>query len=293
MTSQLCAHILLSASQIALVATGFAVLFLVFPRFFHFAHGSIYTLAACVTYGAVEFAKLPMWTAILLGVIMAGIVGVAIELLVYRSLRMNLSGGAGLLIAALGLLVVIQNVTSLFFGDETRRLSAKGAAGGLTILEARLTEVQVITIAVGVVLPIGVWSLLRFSRAGKIMRAVGSSPDLAITFGVPVESAFVTAFFVASSLAAIAGILVGFDTGVSPTMGFRIMLFAVAAVIAGGADSVPGAMLGSLLISCFYHLTAWVLPTQWQDANVFFALVGFLLLRPQGLLGRLTMKTRV
>ena len=101
------------------------------------------------------------------------------------------------------------------------------------------------------------------------------------------------AFLVGSALAGVAGVLLAYDTDMIPTMGFRALLIGMVAMIIGGVGSIPGVAAGSVLLGLAQHFTAWWLSSQWQDAMVFVIMIFFLLLRPQGFLGRPLRKATV
>jgi branched-chain amino acid transport system permease protein len=106
--------------------------------------------------------------------------------------------------------------------------------------------------------------------------------------GIPTRRIRIQALGLASALGGLAAILTGFDTDLTPDMGFRALLLGVVATVVGGAGSLPGSLLGGLLVGLIQHLGAWFLSTQWQDALIFGLLICFLLWWPRGLLGATT-----
>ena len=118
------------------------------------------------------------------------------------------------------------------------------------------------------------------------MRAVTTDPELADAVGISRDNTLLLAICIGSTLAGGTGFLIGYDTALTPAGSFGVLLIAVTAVIVGGIGSIPGAMLGGLLVGVAQHVGVWKLPVQWQDAIVFVILILFLLLRPQGFLGK-------
>ena len=188
--------------------------------------------------------------------------------------------------------IVLQNLISLGFGDDTKILRVGAGAIGFSVLGARVTGVQVVIVAVstGVLLALG--ALLKLTRLGRMMRAVSNDPELARSVGIEVQTVLLWAAALGSFLAGAGGVLVALDVNMVPTMGMRILLMSVVAVVIGGED-ITGVMLGALLVAFVQHLGVWRLPTQWQDTIVFSALILFLLFRPQGFLGRPARKASV
>lgn len=283
--SQALANGFAAGSSFALVAIGFALIYWA-AGFFHFAHGAIITVGA---YAAYTFVTLLGWSPILgvpLAISVAMLVGAGIEICAYRPLRRSGASSSILLLASLGLFVAVQNVLSVLFGDVTLTLRAGPAGEAFQILGARVTWVQLDTAVIATALALLVWVGVRFTRAGCMIRAVATDSDLARAVGIPTDLTFVAVLAVGSMLAGAAGILIAYDTGLTPMMGFNALLMGFVAAIVGGVQSIIGVFLAGLLVGGLRHLGVWKLPTQWQDAIVFAVLILFLLLRPQGIFGR-------
>lgn len=276
----------------ALVALGFGLIFQA-CRFFHFAHGGVYAVAAYLTYFFMHLHGWSWWTAFPSATLGAALFGAGLDASVYRQLRRRSASSLVLLIASLGLLVAIQNCLSLAFGDATLTLRSGTVLEGVALAGARITEIQILTVGTGVLLPFCLWLCLQHSTWGKMTRAVSSDSELSSVIGIDRDLIICQTFAVGSGLAAVAAILIGYDTDLTPSMGFRALLMGVVAVIVGGVGSMPGAVVGGLLVGMAQHLGVWILPTQWQDAIVFVVLITFLCIRPHGFLGTPLTKLRV
>jgi len=289
--TQLFVEGLFAGSVYALIALGFGLIYST-TRVFHFAHAAIYTAAAYLAYSG-GLLGLKLYVAIPLAVILASMLGGLLEIVVYRPLRKKEASPVILLLASLGLLIVIQNAISLLFGDGAKSIRGSAVSEGLAIFEARITAIQVGIMISSVLLLALCWAFIKYSNKGKAMAAVANDPELARIVGIELDQVILFTFVLGSALAAIASILISFDTDMTPTMGFDALLMGVVAAIVGGIGSIPGAFLGGLLVGMAQHLGVWKLPTQWQDAIVFGILIIFLLLRPQGLLGKPLKKAAV
>jgi branched-subunit amino acid ABC-type transport system permease component len=164
---------------------------------------------------------------------------------------------------------------------------------GLPVLGARITPIQIVIIATSVMLVFLVAFWLKKSKIGKAMRAVANDPELASISGINSNKVILWTFAIGSALAGVAGILVALDVDMTPTMGMNALMMGVVAVIIGGVGSIPGVALGALLLGLAQHLGVWKISSQWQDAIAFIILFGFLLVRPQGFLGRKVKKVEV
>jgi branched-subunit amino acid ABC-type transport system permease component len=189
-----------------------------------------------------------------------------------------------MLLASLGLFVVIQNLISLAFGDDTKSIRRGVVAEGIPVLGARITVLQIEIILVGLGLSVCA-AALQGSRMGRFIRAVANDLELSRVVGIDCDAVILRSFALGSSFAGVAAILASLDTDMTPTIGFNALLIGVVAAIAGGIGSGWGAIFGGLLLGFAQNLGVWVLPTRWQDAITFAILLIFLLARPQGFFG--------
>jgi len=291
MLPQLFVNGLIAGSIYALVALGFGLIYST-TRFFHFAHGAVYAVGAYLTYAGWLWG-LSLYIAIPLAVIGTSALGALLDIAVYRPLRKKGASSLILLLASLGLFIVIQNLISLIFGDDTKTIRSGAVTEGLPIFDARITPIQITIIAVSVPLLALCSVFMRRTKIGKVMRAVANDPELARVVGIESDQIVLFTFVLGSALAAIAAILISLDTDMTPMMGFYALLMGVVAVIAGGVGSIPGSALGGLLVGMAQHLGVWKISTQWQDTIVFLILIFFLLFRPQGFLGKAVKKVSV
>lgn len=273
-----------AGSGYALIALGFGLIFQS-TRFFNLNHGAVLTAAAYLYFLLVVPLMFPWPIALVTVIAAAAVLGCASELGVFRPLRKSRTSTAVPLIASLGLLIVVTNLISLLFGDETRSLNVDSVPEGFILLGAHITRTQIIMICTGLALSVSVWAFLKLTRLGKMIRAVSADNELSLIVGIDRDQIVLGIFALGSALAAVAGILIGYDTNLVPVMGFKAILIGVVAFIIGGTGSVLGALPGGLFVGLVQHLGILVLPTEWQDAIVYVLLILFLLVRPQGFLG--------
>jgi len=289
--SQLIANALITAAIIALVAVGFQLIFQT-ARFFHFAHGVIITCGAYCAYWLTREGT-PFTAALILSVLFCAALGSAIWVFTYRPLQARGAGPTILLLASLGSYIVIQNVISLWFGNDTKTIRQGVVHEGLEILGARITPVQALTMLTSAVLIVGLHFFLQKTRIGNAMRAVANDPELAMISGIDSNRVFIGTFAIGSALAGVAGILMALDIDMNPQMGMNALLMGVVAVIIGGVNSIPGVALGALLLGMAQNFGVWKISSQWQDAIAFIILLAFLLFRPQGFMGKKVKKATI
>ena len=317
---QLAINSLIAASVYALIALSFSLIYST-TRFFHFAHGAVYVAGAYSAYVVVdalrrvasvaaEVGRVPsgyaglvgmdggvtllgMAVAGLVAMIVATVLGGLMELGVYRPLRRRLATPVVLLIASLGMYIVLQNVISAVFGDDTKTIRTWPVREGLNILGARITPVQIIIIGTTVVLFVATILILKYTKAGTAMRALAANPELARVVGMDTDRVILYTFLVGSALCGAAGVLISLDIDMTPTMGLNALLMGVVAAIVGGIGSLPGAALGALLLALAQNFGVWKIPSQWQDAIAFAILLVFLVFRPAGMFGVRVRKVRI
>jgi len=283
---------LLAASMWALVGVGFALVFRV-AKFFHFAHGVVFTIGAYSTYLFNVWLQLPLFVAIAAGIVSSTILGFVIESIVYRPLRKRNSQPLVLLLASLGVYIVLQNLISLIFGDATKSVRSKVVKEGVKVFGARITPVQILMMSTSVILIVVVAVLLKKTRLGRAMRAVANDQELARVSGIDTNRVYLWTFALGSALAGAAGILIALDVDMTPTMGMNALMMGVVVVIIGGAGSIPGIAIGALLLGMAQHLGVGWIGAQWQDAIAFVILLAFLLVRPEGVMGKKLRKATV
>jgi branched-subunit amino acid ABC-type transport system permease component len=231
--------------------------------------------------------------SVVLAIASATLVGILCEILVYRPMRKRNVPSLAYLIASIGLYVVLQNCISLYFGDDTKIINTTEVTVGNEIYGAYITNVQIVTIIVSIVLFITVNLFLHFTATGKSIRAVASNPELCNIYGIPSNRVILIAFGIGSALAAIAGILSAMDTNMTPTFGFNLLLYGVVAMIIGGVGSTGGLIVGSLLVATAQHLSAYYIDTKWMDAVTYIILILFLIWKPLGFSGMRLRKVEI
>jgi len=221
----------------------------------------------------------------LLSMAACAVLGILIERLAYRPVRRE--ARLTLLITAIGVSLFIENVAQLLFGADPKFFPSLAPSADFVVAGVRLTSEQLTVIAVSFLLMI----LLRFfilkTRTGKAMRAVSFSLDASKLMGISTDKIIAITFALGSALAAAAGVLIGMQIPkIDPLMGIIYGLKAFVAAVLGGIGSIPGAVLGGLLIGVSEVMVVGYLSSTYRDAIAFGILILVLILRPQGLLGR-------
>ncbi len=278
----------------ALIALGYTMVYGIL-RFINFAHGDVYMVGAFAAYflaralGISEAHNVSpaVALAVLLGSMLAcALLGVIIERSAYRPVRR--SSRLTALITAIGVSLFLENAGLRVFGADPKFFPQLIPPRTLEIIPGVLmTNHQITVLAVSVVLMVGLTLFIQRTRTGKAMRAVAFNRDAAALMGIAVDRIITVTFAIGSALAAAAGVLVGLtNPKIDPLMGIMPGIKAFVAAVLGGIGSVPGAMIGGLLMGVSEYMVVGYVSSTYRDAIAFVILILVLLFRPAGLLGR-------
>lgn len=281
---QLLINGLIVGSIYALVALGFTIIYKT-VRFFHFAHGVIYTAGAYCAYSLSVSLGLHPILCFLVASGLAAILGIAIDRIAYVPLRKHNAPGLVFLVASFGVFTFLQNLFQLLYGAQILTLRTGPVTEGHLIFGAVITNIQILILVASCVVLAVLWLVVERTRLGRAIRAVADDPVGAAVSGVYSEKIILSAFAIGSAVAGMAGILISLETNIEPTMGLNAILKGIIAAIIGGIGSVPGALLGGFFLGVVENLGIWKIQAGWKDCIAFAVLIIFLLLRPGGIIG--------
>ena len=286
-------------------ATGLTLVYSV-RKFANFAHGDIMTFGAYIAYLVNVGWRMNILWGLGLAVVLAALVGVVMELLVFRKLANR--GPVQNLVASIGITLILQNAVKAAFGTEIHTYNVLPVQD---VPLLRLTPTQfvsinllrdVLPISVSLVLIVALHLLLTRTTLGKAMRATSDNPDLARASGINTRNVILWTWAISGGMAAVAGLLLAVVTDVRTSLGFDVLLFLFAAAIIGGIGSAYGAMVGGFLVGIAQQLgvafLAWLgrpdvlridQATAYSPVVAFVIMIVVLILRPEGLgSGRVT-----
>jgi branched-chain amino acid transport system permease protein len=277
----------------ALIALGYTMVYGIL-RLINFAHGDVYMVGAFAAYFLARWtgagganASLGAAILVLLGAMLfCALLGVLIELLAYRPVRR--SSRITALITAIGVSLLLENLGIRIFGADPKFFPQLIAPQRVEILPGvMVTNHQITVVAVSFLLMVGLTLFIQKTRTGKAMRAVAFHRDAASLMGIPVNRIITITFAIGSALAAAAGVLVGLtNPKIEPLMGIMPGIKAFVAAVLGGIGSIPGAVIGGLLMGVSEYLVVGYISSTYRDAIAFIILILVLLIKPAGLLGR-------
>lgn len=273
-------------SVYAIIALGYTMVYGI-AKMLNFAHGDIIMVGGFTTFTVVSTMGGSPLLGVLAAVVVCTVLGVTVERVAYRPLRG--ASPLAVLITAIGVSYLLQNVVLLIFGSNARQFTSvvnvpplKLAGGALSI-----SGVTIVTIAACIIIMIGLMLFINKTKIGQAMLAVSEDRGAATLMGINVNGTIAVTFAIGSALAAIAGVLLcSAYPSLTPYTGSMPGIKAFVAAVFGGIGSIPGALIGGVLLGVIENLAKAYISSQLSDAIVFSVLIIVLLVRPTGILGK-------
>jgi len=273
-------------SVYAIIALGYTMVYGI-AKMLNFAHGDVIMVGAYITFSAVHTWNLPPVVAVVISVVVCTVLGVLIEGLAYKPLRRATS--LAVLITAIGMSYLLQNIALLVWGANPKSFPSVIGLPSISLAQGRLiiSAETIVTVLANIVIMIALTLFTSKTKMGKAMRCVSEDKGAAQLMGINVNFTISVTFAIGSALAAIAGVLLCSTYPVlMPTTGSMPGIKAFTAAVFGGIGSIPGAMLGGILLGVLEILGKAYVSTELSDALVFGVLIIVLLVKPTGLLGK-------
>ncbi len=273
-------------SVYAIIALGYTMVYGI-AKMLNFAHGDVIMVGAYISYCITTYLKLPAVVSILIAMAVCTVLGILIEGMAYKPLRR--AGSLAVLITAIGMSYFLQNVALLIWGSAPKTFSSVTPFDSISLFNGALiiTDESIITVIACIIIMIALTLFTKKTKMGKAMRAVSEDKDAAELMGINVNVTISLTFAIGSALAAIAGVLLCSAYPVLvPTTGSMPGIKAFTAAVFGGIGSIPGAMLGGILLGIIEIFSKSYISTSLSDAIVFGVLIVVLLVRPTGILGK-------
>jgi branched-chain amino acid transport system permease protein len=278
---QLAINIVAAGGAYALVAAGYTIVHSTL-KFINFQHGYMVALGGYVTYALAFNARLNFILAAVIAILVVAASGILIERVGYRPLR-RASRMAPLLVS-LGLTYVLQSIILFIWGPAYQSFDVPTQP--VMIAGAVITTNEILMVVLSLLALLGLDLFLRKSKLGIAMRALSDNLDAAAIMGIDTDRVISGIFMLASGLAALAGVLIGLEFYIQPTMGFPIIIRTLAAVTLGGIGNIQGAIIGSYAIALVENLGVWFFSPVYRDAYPYGILIVALVLRARGVFGR-------
>ena len=273
-------------SVYAIIALGYTMVYGI-AKMLNFAHGDVIMVGAYISFCVMQYLQMPAVVSIIAAMVVCTILGMTIERLAYKPLRN--APKLAVLITAIGMSYFLQNSAQLIWGANPKSFNSAVNLGAIRLFDGQLliTDEAIITVLACVVIMVVLTLFTSRTKMGKAMRAVSEDRGAAQLMGVNVNQTISVTFAIGSALAAIAGVLLCSSYPVlQPTTGSMPGIKAFTAAVFGGIGSIPGAMLGGILLGLIEIFGKAYISTELGDAIVFMILIVMLLVKPTGLLGK-------
>ena len=273
-------------SVYAIIALGYTMVYGI-AKMLNFAHGDVIMVGAYISFCVTQYMGLPALVSVVAAMAVCTLLGIVIERLAYKPLRQATS--LAVLITAIGVSYFLQNMALLIWGSNPKSFASVVNFGSLRLFGGRLviTSEALTTVLANIVIMIALTLFTGKTKIGKAMRAVSEDKGAAELMGINVNATISMTFAIGSALAAIAGVLLcsSYPT-LMPTTGSMPGIKAFTAAVFGGIGSIPGAMIGGIMLGIIEILGKAYVSTELGDAFVFAVLIVVLLVKPSGLLGK-------
>ena len=273
-------------SVYAIIALGYTMVYGI-AKMLNFAHGDVIMVGAYISFCVTQYLGMPAIVSVLAAMLVCTLLGMTIERLAYKPLRS--APKLAVLITAIGMSYLLQNSAQLIWGSNPKSFNSLVNIGSIRLFDGQLliTDEAIVTVLACVVIMIGLTLFTNRTKMGRAMRAVSEDQGAARLMGVDVNQTISVTFAIGSALAAIAGVLLCSSYPVlQPTTGSMPGIKAFTAAVFGGIGSIPGAMLGGILLGLIEIFGKAYISTELGDAIVFLILIIMLLVKPTGLLGK-------
>ena len=273
-------------SVYAIIALGYTMVYGI-AKMLNFAHGDIIMVGGFTVFTIVSTAGGSPVVGVLASIVVCTVLGVTIEKVAYRPLRG--ASPLAVLITAIGVSYLLQNVALLIFGSNARQFTSVVTLPALKLAGGKLSisGVTIVTIITCVIIMLALTTFINNTKIGQAMLAVSEDKGAATLMGINVNGTIAVTFAIGSSLAAIAGVLLcSAYPSLTPYTGSMPGIKAFVAAVFGGIGSIPGAMIGGILLGVIENLAKAYISSQLADAIVFSVLIIVLLVRPTGILGK-------
>ena len=273
-------------SVYAIIALGYSMVYGI-AKMLNFAHGDIIMVGAYIAFCSIAYWNLPPLVAVLCAMLVCTVLGILVERLAYKPLRQSVS--LAVLITAIGVSYFLQNAAQLIWGSNPKIFPSVFDVGSLRLMNGELVIASetLLTIGANIVIMIALTLFTGKTKMGKAMRAGSEDKGAAELMGINVNRTISVAFAIGSALAAVAGVLLCSSyPNLVPTTGSMPGIKAFTAAVFGGIGSIPGALIGGLLLGIIEILGKAYISMELSDALVFAVLIVVLLFKPTGLLGQ-------
>ncbi len=282
---QLLVNGIVTGSIFSVFALSFSIIYGT-TRIFHFAHGMVFTCGAYFTYLFHVLLGMNIIPSIFLSMVFTGVLGMAINFIIYEPLQKKRASGLVILVSSLGTYIALEAIISLIFTSNVRVIS-EGVTSVIRVADVYITTTQIIIIVVTLIMNSFLALFFIKTESGISIRALGEDSELAEIFGMSPKKIKYLIFALGSALASIGATCNALDIGtIEPNIGLEALLVCFVALVVGGMENIPGAAVGGFIVGMLSHFSIWQIEAKWQQIIVYSVVILVLLIKPKGLFER-------
>jgi branched-chain amino acid transport system permease protein len=289
---QIFINILITASIYIILSTAFYLVYSI-DKIFNITYAGIIVTNIYLTYLFNNIIEVNFIFSFLCSLITTLLINSLLVKFLFSPLKNKGAHPYVLLIASLGIYIIIISIIGLTFGYESIFLLSGKSTKSLIIFGGSISLVQLLTILISVVLFGIIFYFYTKTHLGSRIRAISSNNKLAVNFGINTDKYSLLVNACAAFLFSIIGILIGIDTGATPSIGFNLLLYGIIIMIIGGTGNLLYLALASILLATIQHLSAYYFDTKWMDAIAYIILILFLIWKPLGFSGKKVKKVEI
>ncbi len=279
---QLIINSIIAGAIYTMIALGFNLIYGT-VKFFDLGYGALMVIGGYTMLFLTKTLELNIFLSVIISAFVAGLVSFLLHQFIYTPLRKRKASPMVFLVASLGAFTAIQAIIAILFTSQFQTLGDSSSQHVYEIFGGIMTEVQLVTLITGIVIMIVLSIVLKYTKFGKAVRAVSDDEEVSKIIGIRTNRIIGQVSFISGVIAGLAGVLIGYDTGLEPTVGLSLLLKGVVASIIGGIGNVFGGVAGSFVLSFVENFGIWKISGEWKDAIAFGVLLIFLLFRPRGI----------
>jgi branched-chain amino acid transport system permease protein len=268
----------------ALIALGITIVFSIM-KVVNFAHGQLYMIGGFIVYYVNVVFRLPFWLGLVLSFLIVGLLGVVMELALFRPVMQRVKREEVTMLLAMGTAVFLESLALLVFGEKQRGVPAV-ATGVVEIFDARLPAGRIVVLALAAILIASLMLFIEYTRLGRALRAMAQDREATALQGVNLKWLSAFGFGLGAGLAGLAGGLLVSIFAVHSGGGTAVSIKSFLMIMIGGAGVLSGAILGGFVLGFMESIGYALLPGSMTYLVIFLLVIGFLIVRPQGIMGK-------
>jgi len=278
MIQQIIINSIISTALYILISSGFWISYRV-SKYFNFSHAATFAISGYSMYAITVNRNYPNGLAVLWATCITIIIAYSLDRIIFMPARTRAASPTILMIMSLGVYIFLQSAMALLFGEDNKNLWYGNVSLGIKVFNARISNIQVVIVVSAIMIVIILRMMDKCTKYGLASSAVSKDKELARISGINYERVMGFTNIICSTLGSVAGILIGLDLEIEPTMGLGTMLVGLVVVIVGGTRNILNMVCVAILLSAAQDIAVWYINSQWMDSIALLMLMIYLIIQ--------------